>query len=572
MAKINKSRKSRPPSRTLPKSPTGIKGLDEITGGGLPQGRPTLVCGSAGCGKTVFGMEFLVRGATEYNEPGVFMAFEETEEDLIKNFTSLGFNLPTLVAEKKLAIDHVFIERGEIEETGEYDLEGLFIRLAIAIDEVKAKRVVLDTIEALFSGFTNEGILRAELRRLFRWLKDKGVTAVITAERGGETFTRHGLEEYVADCVIVMDHRVMGQISTRRLRIVKYRGSVHGADEYPFLIYPSGICLLPITSLGLDHTALTDRVSTGIDRLDTMFSGNGYYRGATILVSGGAGCGKTSVAAHCVDSACSRGERAVFLAFEESPSQIIRNMKSIGINLEKWVKNGLLKFHAIRPTAYGLESHLTGIHRVIEDFKPSFLVVDPISNLVTVGDIAEVKAMLVRLIDFVKANEITCVCTDLTHEGTSLQQTEVGISSLMDTWILLRSTESDGECNRTLYIVKSRGMDHSDQIREFRLTNKGVELIDIYVGPSGVLTGSARAAREAQEQAESLTRKLEVERKQRELKRKRTLLQAQLAALHAQFETEEEELQRAIDQGMAREKSLSKDRVHMAKIRKADEK
>jgi len=515
-------------------------------------------------------MEFLVRGATEYNEAGVFIAFEETEAELIKNFSSLGFDLPTLIAGKKLAIDHVFVERNDIEETGEYDLEGLFIRLAMAVDGVKAKRVVLDTIESLFAGFTNEGILRAELRRLFKWLKDKGVTAVITAERGGETFTRHGLEEYVADCVVMMDHRVLDHISTRRLRIVKYRGSAHGADEYPFLIYPSGISLLPITSLGLNHTAPTDRISTGIDRLDTMFSGKGYYRGSTVLVSGSAGTGKTSVAAHFVDSACGRSERVVYLAFEESPSQIIRNMKSIGIDLEKWVKNGFLKFHAIRPTLYGLESHLTGIHRVIEDFQPTCVVMDPVSNLVSVGNITEVKGMLMRLIDFLKTNEITCLCTDLTHGGTPMEQTDVGISSLMDTWILLRSTESDGERNRTLCIAKSRGMDHSAQIREFRLTDQGAELIDVYVGPGGVLTGSARAAREASERLDEVARSQETERKQRELKRKRALFQAQLAAMQAQFEAEEETLQISIDQGLTREKSLSKDQLRMAKIRKAD--
>ncbi|MDQ7785685.1 MAG: circadian clock protein KaiC, partial [Desulfomonilaceae bacterium] len=399
------------PSQTLRKCPTGITGLDEITGGGLPQGRPTLVCGSAGCGKTLLGMEFLVRGAREYDEPGVFMSFEESEGELITNFSSVGFDLPSLVADGKLAIDHVSVERAEIEETGEYDLEGLFIRLAMAIDGVNAKRVVLDTIEALFSGLKNDGILRAELRRLFKWLKEKGVTAVITAERGNGTFTRHGLEEYVADCVIVMDHRVVEQISTRRLRIVKYRGTTHGADEYPFLIYPSGISLLPITSLGLNHTAPTHRVSTGIDRLDTMFGGKGFYRGSTVLLSGGAGTGKTSIAAHYVDSACSRGERVVYLAFEESPSQIMRNMSSIGIQLEKWVKKDLLRFHATRPSLYGLESHLTGFHRVIEDFRPSNVVIDPISNLVSVGNISDVKAMLMRLIDFLKTNEITCLCT-----------------------------------------------------------------------------------------------------------------------------------------------------------------
>ena len=519
MAKTNKSRKASASHATLPKSPTGIKGLDEITGGGLPQGRPTLVCGGAGCGKTVFGMEFLVRGASQYNEPGVFVSFEETEKDLLENFNE-AFALDGLIAKNKIAIDHIFIDRKEIEETGEYDLEGLFIRLNMAINQVKAKRVVLDTIESLFSGFSNEGILRAELRRLFRWLKDKGMTAIITAERGKETFTRHGLEEYVADCVILLDHRVEHQLSTRRLRIVKYRGSAHGADEYPFFIYPNGFSILPLTSIGLEQIASSKKISTGIERLDAMLGGDGYFKGSTVLISGSAGTGKTSVAAHFVDSACSRGERAVYLSFEESPSQIMRNMRSIGIDLEKWEKKHLLRFHTIRPTFYGLESHLREIHKVIEEFKPAAVVIDPVSNLVSAGNQDEVKSMLVRLMDYLKGEQITAVCTDLTPGGASVQQTEAGISSLSDTWILLRSLENGGERNRTLYIAKSRGMAHSEQIREFRFTNNGVQLLDVYVGAGGVLTGSARIAREVEEKSEALVRRQKLELMRRDLERK----------------------------------------------------
>ncbi len=569
MSKTKKAQKQ--PLVTLPKCRTGIKGLDEITGGGLPQGRSTLVCGSAGCGKTVLGMEFLVRGATEWDEPGVFMSFEETENDLMQNFRPFGFDLPSLIERKKIAFDYVFVDRGEIQETGEYDLEGLFIRLALAIDQVGAKRVVLDTIESLFSGFTNDGILRAELRRLFSWLKEKGVTALITAEQGRETLTRHGLEEYVADCVIALDHRVIDQISTRRLRVVKYRGSVHGADEHPFLIHANGFSLLPITSLNLDHTAPIDRVSTGIERLDTMLDGKGYYRGSSILVSGSAGTGKTSVGSHFVDSACRKGHRAVFLAFEESPSQIVRNMRSIGIDLAPWEQKGLLRFHAIRPTRYGLESHLARMHAVIDDFKPAVVVIDPVSNLVSIGSLSEVKIMLTRLMDFLKTHEITTLCTNLTAGGTSVQSSEIGLSSLMDTWILLRSLESDGERNRTMYIAKSRGIAHSDQVREFLLTDKGVELVDVYLGPAGVLTGAARAAREAHDNAQELARRQTLERKQRELERKRTLLQAQLATLQAQFEAEEEELQQAIDQEAGSEKALVYDQRTMARRRRADE-
>jgi circadian clock protein KaiC len=515
-------------------------------------------------------MEFLVRGASQYGEPGVFIAFEENEKDLLENFGSLKFSLDSLVTENKIALDHVFVERSEIEETGEYDLEGLFIRLEMAINQVNAKRVVLDTIESLFSGFTDETVLRAELRRLFRWLKDKGVTAIITAERGAETFSRHGLEEYVADCVIVLDHRVEGQLSTRRLRVVKYRGSAHGPDEYPFLIHVDGLSLLPITSLGLNHIASSERVSSGIDRLDMMLSGQGYYRGSTVLVSGAAGTGKSSLAAHFVNAACNRGERALYLAFEESESQIVRNMKSIGFNLDKHVKKNLLMFHSVRPTMFGLESHLTQFHRIIEEFKPDVIVIDPISNLVAIGNTAEVKSMLVRLIDFLKSKQITTLCTDLTSGGAISQATEIGISSLTDTWILLGTPETSGERNRTLSIVKSRGMEHSHQIREFQLTGNGIQLIEVYVGSDQFVIGSARVAQEAQDAAEASARKQKVLQMQAELERKRALFEAEVAALKAKFEYEQSDIQRIIEAAEIREVQLEREKADLAIVRKAD--
>lgn len=317
----------------LAKCPTGITGLDEITKGGLPQGRPTLVCGGAGSGKTLFAMEFLVRGAMKYDEPGVFIAFEETAGELAENVDSLGFDLERLTKQKKLAIDYVHVQRSEILETGEYDLEGLFIRIGYAIDSIGAKRIVLDTIEALFAGLSNDFILRSELRLLFRWLKEKGITAVITAERGTNTLTRQGLEEYVSDCVIMLDHRVIDQTATRRMRVIKYRGSAHGTNEYPFLIDEQGFSVLPVTTLGLEHLATSERLSSGIPELDAMLGGKGYFRGSTILITGTAGTGKTSVAAHFVDAACRRGERCSYFAFEESESQLLRNMSSIGLNL-----------------------------------------------------------------------------------------------------------------------------------------------------------------------------------------------------------------------------------------------
>jgi circadian clock protein KaiC len=555
---------------TLPKCPTGIQGLDEITGGGLPRGRPTLVCGSAGCGKTLLGMEFLVRGATEFDEPGVFMAFEETAVELAQNVRSLGFDLDELVRQKKISVDHVRIERSEIEETGEYDLEGLFIRLGCAIGSLGAKRVVLDTVESLFSGLSDDAILRAELRRLFRWLKQKGVTAIITGERGDGRLTKHGLEEYVSDCVIVLDHRVTEQLSTRRLRVVKYRGSVHGTNEYPFLIDKQGISVLPVTSLGLKHEVSSERISTGIARLDTMFGGQGYYRGSSILVSGTAGSGKTSLGAHFVDAACHRGETCLYFAFEESESQLVRNMRSIGIDLAPWIKQDLLHFHAARPTLSGLEMHLTTMHKWINEVNPSAVVIDPISNFLTSGTTTEVKAMLIRLIDFLKGKQITTMFTNLTSAGGPLEQTDIGVSSLMDTWLLLRDLELGGERNRSLYILKSRGMSHSNQLREFLLTNQGVDLLDVYLGSDGVLTGSARLAQEAREKADILARQQEIERKQRELERKKRLLDVQIAELHAEFDAQEEELGLIIDQQKARQSQLTQDRLAMGQSRKAD--
>jgi circadian clock protein KaiC len=525
----------------LSKSPTGIQGLDEITGGGLPKGRPTLVAGGAGCGKTLFGMEFLVQGARRYNEPGIFVSFEESSQELTKNFSSLGYDLNELVARKKLILDYVHVERSEIEVTGEYDLEGLFVRLQSLIDSIGAKRIVLDTIETLFSALPNEGILRAELRRLFRWLKAKGLTAVITAEKGDGSLTRHGLEEYVSDCVIALDHLVTNLVATRRMRIVKYRGSGHGTNEYPFLIDDIGISVLPITSVELRHAASTERISSGIPRLDAMLGGKGFYRGSSILVSGTAGTGKTSMAAHFADSVCRRRERCLYLAFEESENQIIRNMRSIGIDLEQWTKQGRLMFKAVRPTKYGLEMHLANIHRRIEDFKPHAVLFDPITNLIAVAGANEVKAMLTRLIDYLKLNKITAFFTNLSHQDL-LEQTDLGISSLMDTWISLRDIELGGERNRGLYVLKSRGMEHSNQIREFLLTGKGIDLIDVYVDGGKVLTGSARAAQEARERVEETALGEEIERKKRELVRKRQAMQAQVAALQSKYEAEENEL------------------------------
>ena len=554
----------------LPKAPTSIQGLDEITGGGLPKGRPTLVCGGAGCGKTLFGMEFLVRGATKYNEPGVFISFEETEKELAANVGSLGFDLESLIRQKKLWVQHIHVDRFDVSRGDGFDLAGLFIKIHLAIESIGAKRVVLDTIETLFAELPNPLTLRAELRKLFKWLKRKGVTTIITAERGEGTLTRGGLEEYVSDCVILFDHRVNDQSSIRRLRIVKYRGSTHGTNEYPFLIDEDGFSVLPVTSLGLNYFSSYERISTGIPRLDTMLSGKGYFRASTVLVTGTAGTGKTSIAAQFVGAACKRGERVLFFTFEESPNQLVRNMRSIGIKLAPWIKKGLLQFQATRPTLYGLETHLTTIIKLINNFQPDIVVLDPINAFMTGENQSDVKTMLLRLVDFLKMKRITAFFTSLSSAGENTENTDVYVSSLIDTWLLLRDIEIGGERNRGLYVLKSRGMAHSNQIREFRLTNHGIELVDVYVGSEGVLTGSARLSQETKDDAEQLLHTQEIGRKKFGIERKRDALEAQIVVLRSEFEAEESEALKAIGIEKAKNRRLMHDKERMSKSRKGD--
>lgn len=554
----------------LHKAPTGIDGLDEITSGGFPAGRPTLVCGGPGCGKSLMGIEFLVRGATQYNEPGVLMTFEETADDIKKNVASLGFDIDQLIADKKLIIDHVKIDRNEIEENGEYDLEGLFIRLGYAIKSIAAKRVMLDTVETLFSGLSNEGILRSELQRLFYWLKEQGMSAVITAEQGDGKLTRQGLEEYVSDCVILLDHRLHNQVSTRRLRVVKYRGSTHGTNEYPFLIDEAGISVMPITSIGLNHKVSSERISTGVKRLDTMMGGEGLFRGSSVLITGTAGTGKSSLAATVAAASCDRKERCLYFAFEESQDQIVRNMAGIGVNLQKHLKSGLLHIFNARPSLHGLEMHLAIMHKKVNDLQPKMVVVDPISNFTMSGLEREVHLMLIRLVDFLKGRGITAVFTNLTSGDMARESTDMGISSVMDSWLLLRDIELNGERNRGLYVLKSRGMAHSNQIREFLITSRGIDLRDVYVGPGGVLTGSSRLAQEAEERAAKAAREQDIARKQQEVERKRLAMEAQIAALRVQFDEQCRLLNSEIDQELTRERTLAEDRAAMGRQRHAD--
>jgi circadian clock protein KaiC len=559
-----------PTATHVAKTPTGIEGFDQITLGGLPRGRATLVCGGPGSGKTNFGLEFLIRGAAQFGEPGVLIAFEETTDEIARNVASLGFDLNRLVRDKKVAVDYIQIERSEIEEAGEFDLEGLFMRLALAVDSVGAKRVVIDTPEALFASLPNEFILRAEMRRLFRWLKNRGLTAVITGERGNGTLTRYGLEEYVSDCVIVLDNRVMGQMSVRRLRVAKYRGSAHGTDEYPFLIGEGGFSVMPLSSIKLDYKVSTARLSSGIPDLDAMLEGKGYYKGSTILVSGTAGTGKSSLAAHFANAVCSQGKRCLYFAFEEGQDQIVRNMRSIGLDLRKWVEQKRLIFNAARPTEHGLELHLALIHKMLTEHRPQAVIIDPITNFGMVGSTTEVKAMLMRLLDFLKGSGVTCVFTSLTTGGSALEATDVGISSLVDTWLFVRDIEINGERNRGLYVLKSRGMAHSNQIREFLITPRGISLVDVYLGRDGALTGSARVAQEARDREEAGARQQQEEQLRNQLERRRVAVEAQIRSLQQELAAEESELRRMMDQSKAREESSAAERVAMTASRRVD--
>ena len=542
----------------LAKVATGIDGFDAITFGGLPKGRPSLICGAAGCGKTLFATTFLVNGATRFGEPGVFMSFEERAEDLVANVASLGYDLDGLVAQGKLAIDHVRVERSEIEETGEYDLEGLFIRLGFAVDSIGAKRVVLDTIETLFAGFSDETVLRAELRRLFGWIKDRGLTAIITGERGDGQLTRQGMEEYVSDCVVLLDNRVEDQVTTRRLRVVKYRGSAHGTNEYPFLIDAEGISVLPVTSADLDYRIAEGVISTGIAGLDAMLEPGGFHRGTSILISGEAGTGKTMISSSMIDAACTRGERCMAFVFEESGQQIARNARSIGLDLARHVEAGLLRFEAARPSLYGLEMHLARMHRDIDRFQPSLVVIDPLSALR--GPAVELQATMLRMIDMLKSRGITAVFTSLREDGEIDHEAAIGVSSLMDAWIKLLNVETNGERSRTLYVIKARGMRHSNQVREFTLSSEGIALIDAYIGPAGVLTGTARMVQEAEEAAAALRREQENRRRQREALRRRQSLERQIDELRATLEAVEEEEAVLLNEDAMREAALTSER------------
>jgi circadian clock protein KaiC len=552
---------------TLAKAPTGIKGLDEVTGGGLPLGRPTLVCGPAGSGKTLLAMEFLVRGITEFAQPGVFIAFEETREDLVANVASLGFDLAGLEDDGNLVVDHVNIAAAEVIEAGDWDLEALFIRLGAAIDRVGATRVVVDTIETLFAAFTDTGRLRSELQRLFLWLKDRGVTAVITAERGDGALTRHGIEEYVSDCVIVLDHVVSEETSIRRLRVLKYRGSLHGTNQYPFLIGERGITVQPITSLGLQHSVSDERISTGVDRLDSMLGGGGPYRGSSILISGTAGTGKSTLAAQFCDAACARGERAIYFAFEESQEQIIRNMGSVGMDLRRWVQSGLLRFRCVRPSLFGLEAHLVSMQALVDEVDPAVVAIDPISDLAGSG--RDVSSMLIRQVDFLKARGVTALFTTLASDG-HLEHSEQLIASLIDTCLLLRAMDGNGEHNRVLSVLKSRGMAHSNQVREFLLTDRGIELADVYVGPQGVLTGSARSAQEARERTEAQERQEDLQQRRANLDRRREAVQAEVAGLWREFADETDAVNRLLTRGTSGRDEKVEQRLEQGRLRSSD--
>ena len=556
--------------KLLKKAPSGIDGFDEITTGGLPRGRPTLVYGGPGCGKTLLGLQFLTIGAEKYGEPGVFLAFEETVDDLKRNVRSLGFDLADLMSRQLLTIEHARIEPAREIGQGDYDLDALFMRLARAIDTAQAKRIVIDSLGVLLHHEPDRAAIRDAFHRLFRWLANRGVTSVVTAEEGENGHSRHGFEEYIADCVVHLDHRIRSQLSTRTLRVVKYRGSSHGTNEYPFLIDEGGVHVLPVTSIGLDHTVTSERVSSGIARLDHMLGGAGFYRGTTVLVSGTPGSGKSSLAAHYITAACARGERVLAFTYEESPDQVIRNMASIGLDLRRWVDDGLLRFIAARPSMYGLEMHLAVMLKAIDSFAPHSVIIDPISNLVRAGTGTDAQTVVVRLLDLLKTRGITAILTHPTNDAEHVGRTDLAVSSIIDSWILMQTLPTGGERNRTLYILKSRGMAHSNQIREFLMTSTGISLVDVYTGPDGVLTGAARAAREAQSRAEAMLRERQIAQRERAKARRRKTIEAQIATLQEQLSEDESETGLDIAEAKAVVAQLEKDRSAMAKRRRAD--
>lgn len=556
-------------SKHFRKTLSGISGLDDITNGGLPTGRPTLVCGSPGAGKTLFSLEFIFNGAKHFEEPGVIMTFEENAEDLEMNVASIGIDLSQLQKDKKVIIDHAYIDRSEIQETGEYDLDGLFIRLGHSIDSIGAKRVMLDTIENLFGGLSNEAIIRSEIRRLFSWLKEKQVTTIITAEKGENTLTRQGLEEYVSDCVILLDHRVNNQISTRLLRIVKYRGSLHGTNEYPFLIEENGISVLPVTSPRLNKNVSSERVSSGIPTLDEMLNGGGFFEGSSIMISGTAGTGKTSMAVSMANASCIRKEKCLYYAFEESPMQIVRNMKAIGISLAPYMNNGLLEIVSVRPNIYGLEMHLVSMYKKIEQMKPKMVIIDPITNLISIGSMSELKSVLIRLIDLLQSNNITAVFTSLIYNNDIMTQTDEGLSSLVDAWIQVRDIESNGERNRGIYIMKARGMSHSNKVREFEITGNGIQLVDVYKGPEGVLIGSARLEHELNSYAGTEMKKYSNSRREKEIERNRISLERKISALNDEFETMKDQLNKVYQEEEMRKEIIENNKMKMEEEKKS---
>ncbi len=556
----------------LPKTLTGIEGLDVITMGGLPKARASLVCGGTGSGKTLLAMEFLLRGAMQYNEPGVFMSFEESANDLIANTASIGFDLQELITGKKVVVDFVYIEPEEIVEAGEYNLDALFIRLGAAIDSIGAKRVVLDTIESLFSSLPNPAILRTELRRLFRWIKEKGVTALITGEGGTNTLSLQGIEEYVSDCVINLSISIEDRVASRRLRIVKYRGSSHGSNEYPFVIDNEGISLIPITSSRLEHNVSKARVSSGIQRLDAMLGGEGFFQGSVIMISGTSGTGKTTFMSHFADAACRRSERVVYFSFEESPDQIIRNMSSVGLNLDQWVKKGLLFMESRRPTQCGLDMHLVLALKVIAEHTPKVIIMDPVTSFDDIANTSDVKRVLMMFVDYMKSLGITTMFGSLTPSGLPAEVSAVNISSFIDSWILLRDLENNGERNRGIYILKSRGMSHSNQVREFLISDKGVDICDVYLGPGGVETGGARLNMLAQEKALGIRLQEEIELRQFDLENKRNILDSRIAAMRAEFAAQEASNLKMIAQEKNRQTQKSADQIAMGRERNVDKK
>ena len=545
---------------------TGVKGLDDVLGGGIPQGHAMLLVGKPGTGKSILSMEYLLHGIELHKENGVYISFEESEKQIISNAASFGWKFEEMVKKNKLAISYIDMQPEQMRTVGDYDLSALILRVKGAIKKVNARRVVIDGINNLLSTFDDERIIRSDLLRLIREIKEVNATIFITGERGHDSWSKMGFEEYLADGLMHLDNRTDGNYQTREIQVVKCRGINHYTGKSPFIINSEGMSIRPLITADFDYKVLKSRVSTGIADIDNMLGGKGLYRGSTVYITGPSGAGKTSISSSFANGACSRGERALFLAFEESSDQIIRNMKSIGLSLDKWVNEKLLYFYTARATTNSLEGHLDNIMTMVREVEPTCVVLDPISAFRPIANENETKLMLIRLNDYLRARKITTVFTALSSDGEYSEHADVQLSSIADTWIVVRIMDYKGERNNVMQLMKSRGMSHSRQMKEMYFTGNGLKLQNVYQGPEGVLTGAARIGQEKYEKLKEARNVIEIDKNRKKIERKKSLLEASIEALKHEYEEELEALHAAIEEAEEQNSKIKETRKEIENI------